>query len=313
MLDNRKGIMHSVRQFELVKALATYRHFGRAAAALGVSQPALTRSLKHLEDVLGVPLFDRQGVTPTVFGELMLSHGEGVIKGFADFTREIDLAKGLEIGEFSVSAGPYPADISGQRALGMLSAQHPQLAVELKLFNWTKIVNQVLNERIDLGFADISEAKQNPELQIEPVRSSPLRFFCAARHALAGRNNITLADLCEFPWVGPTLPGRMRPFLPQGDLRCGVFDEEKNWFLPRILIGTFGATREVVLAGQGLSAALPFQLKREIDEGDCVLLPIELPWLSLNYGFISKRGRTHSPAAKAFMDHVRQIEKDLPH
>ena len=124
--------MHSVRQFELVKALATYRHFGRAAAALGVSQPALTRSLKHLEDVLGVPLFDRQGVTPTVFGELMLNHGEPVIKGFADLMREIDLAKGLEIGEFSVSAGPYPAEISGQRALGMLSAQHPQLAVEIE-------------------------------------------------------------------------------------------------------------------------------------------------------------------------------------
>jgi DNA-binding transcriptional LysR family regulator len=153
--------MHSIRQFELVKALATYRHFGRAAAALGVSQPALTRSLKHLEEGLGVPLFDRQGVTPTVFGELMLSHGEAVIKGFADLVREINLAKGLEIGEFSVSAGPYPAEISGQRAIGMLSAQHPRLFVELKLFNWTKIVNQVLNERIDLGFADLRGGRKS--------------------------------------------------------------------------------------------------------------------------------------------------------
>jgi hypothetical protein len=41
--------MHSVRQFELVKVLATHRHFGRAAAALRISQPALTRSLKHRE------------------------------------------------------------------------------------------------------------------------------------------------------------------------------------------------------------------------------------------------------------------------
>ena len=53
-------------------------------------------------------------------------------------------------------------------------------------------------------------------------------------------------------------------------------------------------------------------LKREIDGGDCVRLPIELPWLSLNCGFISKRGRTHSPAAKAFMDSVTRIEKELP-
>ena len=287
--------MHSVRQFELVKALATYRHFGRAAAALGVSQPALTRSLKHLEDVLGVPLFDRQGVTPTVFGELMLNHGEpvikgfadlmreidlakgleigefsvsagpypaeisaqraigmlssqhprifvelklfnwtkivnqvlngrylgvmlfdrqgvtptvfgelmlnhgeGVIKGFADLLREIDLAKGLEIGEFSVSAGPYPAEISGQRAIGRLSAQHPRLFVELKLFNWTKIVNQVLNGRIDLGFADLTEAAENRELETEAVRTSRLDIFCAAGHPLAGRNNVTLEELCSF-------------------------------------------------------------------------------------------------------------------
>ncbi len=304
--------MLSVRQFELVKALATYRHFGRAAAALGVSQPALTRSLKHLEEVLGVPLFDRQGVTPTVFGELMLGHGEGVIKGFADFTREIDLAKGLEIGEFSVSAGPYPAEISGQRAIGILSAQHPRLFVELKLFNWTKIVNQVLNERVDLGFADLTEAAQNPELETEAVRSSRLSVFCGAGHPLAERNNVTLEDLCAFPWVGPTITDRMRPFLPEGDRPFGVFDEAKKRFLPRILIGNFTAAKDIVLAGQGIGAALPFQLKREIHDGECVLLPIELPWLTLNYGFISKRGRTHSPAAKAFMDNVRRIENELP-
>jgi DNA-binding transcriptional LysR family regulator len=304
--------MHSVRQFELVRALATYRHFGRAAAALGVSQPALTRSLKHLEDILGVPLFDRQGVAPTVFGELMLNHGEPVIKGFADLLREIDLAKGLDIGEFSVSAGPYPADISGQRAIGMLSAQHPRLFVELKLFNWTKIVNQVLKGSIDLGFADLSEAAENPDLETEAVRSSRLSVFCAAGHPLAGRNSVTLEDLCEFPWVGPTVTDRMRPFLPEGDLPFGVFDEVKKRFLPRILIGNFTAAKHIVLAGQGIGAALPFQLKREIDDGDCVLLPLELPWLSLNYGFISKRGRTHSPAAKAFMENVREIEKSLP-
>jgi DNA-binding transcriptional LysR family regulator len=82
--------------------------------------------------------------------------------------------------------------------------------------------------------------------------------------------------------------------------------------LPRILIGNFAAAKHTVLAGQGIGAALPFQLSRESEDGDCVLPPIELPWLSLNYGFISKRGRTHSPAAKAFMGNVRQIEKDLP-
>ena len=273
-----------------------------------MSQPALTRSLKHLEERLGVSLFDRQGVTPTVFGELVSSHGEAVIKGFADLVREISLARGLEIGEFSVSAGPYPAEISGQRAIGMLSAQASRAVCRAEALQLDQVVNQVLKETIDLGFADLSEAAENPELETEAVRSSQLNFFCASGHPLAGRNSVTLEDLCEFPWVGPTVTDRMRRFLPQGDLPCGVFNAVKNRFLPRILIGNFTAAKHIVLAGQGIGAALPFQLRREIDDGDCVLLPIELPWLSLNYGFISKRGRTHSPAAKAFMDNVRQIE-----
>jgi DNA-binding transcriptional LysR family regulator len=67
--------------------------------------------------------------------------------------------------------------------------------------------------------------------------------------------------------------------------------------------------RDIVLAGLGVSAALPFQLARDVADGLCVFLPIELPWLKLNYGFIFKRGRTLSPAARVFLDLVRQIEQ----
>src|SRR5271167_2507061 len=103
--------MHSIRQVEIVKALATHRHFGLAAKALGVSQPALTRSLKQLEADLGVPLFDRQGVTPTLFCEIVLNYGGRAAAQFHELTRELTLAKNMEIGELRVSAGPYPADI----------------------------------------------------------------------------------------------------------------------------------------------------------------------------------------------------------
>ena len=56
----------------------------------------------------------------------------------------------------------------------------------------------------------------------------------------------------------------------------------------------------------------PSQIARELSDGDFVRLPIATPWLSLNYGFITKRGRTPSPAAKAFMDIVRAIEFEIP-
>ena len=83
-------------------------------------------------------------------------------------------------------------------------------------------------------------------------------------------------------------------------------------FHPRAQVGSFSAAKKVVLAGHALDAAIPSQIARELSEGVCVRLSIVTPWLGLDYGFITKRGRTPSPAAMAFMDIVRAIEFQIP-
>jgi len=302
--------VHSLRQIEIVKALAKHHHFGLAAKALRVSQPALTRSLKQLEAELGVTLFDRQGVTPTPFGEIVLRHGERAAAEFHELMREVALAKGLEIGELRIAAGPYAADISGERAIGLLSARHPNLVVELRIANWTQVVADVIGGAVDLGFADVSEAQHDPNLDVHFARSRQLSFFCSTQHPLAGKRPLTIEHLLEFPWVGPSRPGRIRKALPALDKPFGRFDQLQDRFHPRILVETFSAAKRVVLAGLGIGGAIPPQIDRELKEGLCVTLPVEVPWLRLNYGFIAKRGRTLSPAAKAFMDIVGTIDPD---
>jgi DNA-binding transcriptional LysR family regulator len=303
--------MHSIRQIEVVTALAKHRHFGLAAKALDVSQPALTRSLKQLEADLGVLLFDRRGVTPTLFGEIVLRHGQKAVIEFQELMREITLARGAEIGELRIAAGPYSAHISAERAIGLLTAQHPQLTVELRIANWTSVVTDLLQGTVDLGFADISEYQQEPDLDAEMVRTSRLAFFCRAGHPLADKRYLTIDNLLEFPWVGPAAPRRLRRALPEVDKPFGRFDASSDQFHPRVLVETFSAAKLIVLAGPGIGATLPFQIEPELRDGQCVLLPFEAPWLSLNYGFITKRGRTLSPAAKTFMETVRQFEATL--
>jgi DNA-binding transcriptional LysR family regulator len=294
----------------VVKALAKHRHFGLAAKALGVSQPALTRSLKQLETDLDVSLFDRQGVAPTVFGEILLRHGERAAAEFHELAREITLARGLEIGQLRLAAGPYPADISGERAIGMLSARHPNLIIELRIANWTDVVADVIAGRVDLGFADVSEAQHDANLDVHLARSRQLSFFCGAHHPLAGKRPLAIEDLLDFPWVGPSLPGRMRKALPVLDKPFGRFDELQDRFHPRILVETFSAAKRITLAGLGVCGAVGSQIEPELREGRCVTLPVAAPWFSLNYGFIAKRGRSLSPAAKALMEIVRAIDPE---
>ena len=66
------------------------------------------------------------------------------------------------------------------------------------------------------------------------------------------------------------------------------------------------------LCGDAISAFVPGQLRNELQTGLCVKLPLTQPNLSVNYGFITKRGRTLSPASKAFMEIVREIERAIP-
>ncbi len=304
--------MHSVRQFELIRALARHRHFGRAAAELGVSQPALTRSLQHIEDDLGVRLFDRDGtVSPTLFGDVLLSRGEQVISSFADAMREIALLKGLDFGDLTIAAGPYPTAISIQKAIGELVTQHPRLVIQLRVKNWPDVVADVVSGAADVGVADISEAAGRPELETEILRRSPLSFFCRAGHPLLRRDPLTLRDLTDFPWVGPSLPARMRAGIPDEDKPFGVHDARNDRFQPRVLVETFSAARDIVKAGDGLSAAFPAQIAGELANGTLALVPLNLPWLEINYGFITRRGRSLSPAAIAFRDVLKTVETGI--
>ena len=275
--------LHSLRHLEMVRALARHRHFGRAAAALGVSQPSLTRSLKHLEDLLTVRLFERHdGVTPTLFGRILIERGEPLLVGYSELIREITLMKGLDIGELTIAAGPFPAEISGQKALGVLAERHPGLLLQLSTTDWTRVVDDILQGRADLGFADVSEAVSHQDLETQIVRTSQLHFYCRTGHPLDGRANLAVEDLMEFPWVGPTAPARMRFAMPEAEKPFGFFSELNNRFRPRIVVDTVSAARDVVLASNGLAVALPTLVEPEIKNRRCVLLPIELPWMRLN-------------------------------
>jgi DNA-binding transcriptional LysR family regulator len=304
--------MHSVRQIEVVRALAKRRHFGLAAKQLGVSEPALSGSLKQLETELGVRLFDRQGVTPTLFGEIVLKHGERAATEFNELMRELTLAKGLEIGELRIAAAPYPADISGQHAIGVLADRYPNLLIRFRVADGRRVVEDVRQGAVDLGFADVSEAEHDPELCVETIRGSQGIFFCRAGHPLTRQERITFDDLLDYPLVGPSYSSRTSASMPKILRRFGVIDEVEKRFHPRILVETFHTARRVVLASSAIAAAIPCQIERELKEGLFTILPVETSWLRANYGFITKRGRTPSPAVIAFMEIVREIEREIP-
>jgi len=147
--------MIKLQQLAHALALGRYGNFHRAAQAQHLSQPAFSRSIRSLEEGLGVPLFDRQTtvVTPTLYGEALLKRAEIILAETDELEREIELLQGLEAGSLAVATGAYAAEISASRALGELVRQHPNLRCQIRLSSWRDVAELVSARSVDLGIA----------------------------------------------------------------------------------------------------------------------------------------------------------------
>lgn len=303
----------SSRNLGYLLTLAEFRHFGRAAESLGISQPALSRSLQALESEFGVRLFERNrrdGVEPTVFGKLLIERGRSLLTQSEELIREIELLKGLESGELTVSSGMYPAVLSVARAVGALISQHPRLRVRVQIANWREATDDVLARRADIAVAEISEAEHEPQLVTELAVERQLAFFCRQGHPLAKRREASIEQVAAYPWVSTRAPNRVRRFLPADLGSSGRIDSTSGDFVPAILVDDLESAKLAVSESDGIGAAPAELLDEWVKHRQFSEVPCRPPWLRLNYGFIYLRNRTLSPAARVFIEYVKRIEAE---
>jgi len=275
--------------------LAEEGNYTAAARKLSLSQPALSRSIQVIEEILGAQLFDRVPgeVKPTPIGQMVVDRGKALLGSATDIEREVQLALGLEIGSLAVGAGPYPADISVGLACGRLSLKHPLLKLDVRVQDWPKLVQLVLDGELEIAIAELASTVGNQLLETEALPKHFGQFICRAGHPLTRQSDVSLESTKHFPLVISSLPERF------GNVR------------PTIRVDTFQLVRDIVLNSDALSLAAACQTIEDVKQGLLVRLPIPAPWAHTNYGFIRLKGRTLSPAALAFMEIVREVEAEI--
>lgn len=305
--------MHlDARSLQQAVTLATHGSYRRAADALHLSQPALSRSIASLEATLGVRLFDRgrRGVRPTEFGQLLIDRGSSLLAGFDELRREIALAKGLETGELKVGAGLYPAEISVATAVGRLSARHPRLRIALRAGPWREIADAVGGGDLDVAVVELSALRAQPRLAIEPLPQHRATIVCRPGHPLLAHRRLTPERVFRYPFVGPRLPPRvgepLQPLAPS--LRL---DAVSGDVIPPLHVESIALAKKIVAAGDGIAALPRVLVDAELAAGELAALPWRPRWLRTGYGFVYRRDRTLSASASAFMAEVRVIESGL--
>lgn len=301
--------MVTFQQLIHAQALFQCKGFRKAAEKVNISQPAFSRSISNLEDVFGAKLFNRKrgDVTPTVFGEAFEKRCNLILAESYELKREINLLKKLDVGFLKLAFGHMAGEVSGFKAIGLLTANYPKLRSKINTTDWYSVEKSILKREVDIGFAEISEAEKNTNLQTEIVGEHQFVIYCRPEHPLAQRTKIQKKDIEPYPIVSSKIPIRFIPFL------SGNYYVEPNSSYLSPTIETTGVinSKHIVMQSDALSISIPYQLEQELKSGQIKALPYIEPWMKTNYGFIYEKTRLLSPSSIVFMEYVREIEKQV--
>lgn len=296
-----------LRHLQLLVALDEFRHLGRAAEFLSVTQPAVSKTLAEIERLFGLSLFERstRGTEPTPYGRTVVRFARSVLADYDRTREEIAAVARGAAGRARVGAMVVATPVLLAQAVERLKAQSSQTTVLVEEGDLTRLLPRLRLGELDLFVGRLEPGYAAPDLETEALYDEPMALVVRPGHALAaGRRRPAWPALAAAPWVVPPPWASSRVKLEQTFFRHGLqppadlvesasFLAIQSFVRERGAVGFLARSVARHFVAQGLVQVLD------------VALPFELPPV----GLITVRGRLRTPAADQLMQCLRAVAK----
>jgi DNA-binding transcriptional LysR family regulator len=286
-----------LRLLQCALKLAEHCNFARAAKALHMSQPSLSRNIQELERRLGVSLFTRSqhGVEPTAGGLILLEHADVVLGRASDLVHEMNQLRGLQKSELSIGAGVYPGQMFLDRALGQLVRRHPAARLSIVYDNAFQLLPRLLKREFDLAVMHLSTPDAGQQLEVTKLKPHPLFFSVRAEHPLLRHGqDISLSEIQEYPLAATNrLPAnlvkRFRAAVRQPKAKLA------SESVPSIGCDSVAMIRTIVSESDAVGILPLNVLLPEVNAGALAALPFMEPWAKPSFSIVRLKSRILSP------------------
>lgn len=297
-----------LRHLQLVVALDQFRHLGRTAEFLSVSQPAVSRMLTEVEAMLGLTLFERsaRGTVPTASGKSLVRFARTVLADFERTRDEIAAEASGAAGRTRVGAMVVALPGLLAEAVTQLKLLSAQATVQIEEGDLTHLLPKLRLGELDLFVGRLEPGYAAPDLVTEALYNEPMVLVVQANHPLTKKRKIAWADIAALPCVLPppwaSLRVKIEQTFYQHDLHPPVDVIETASFLA---LQTFVQQRH---AAGFLARSVGLHFERL---GLVKVLPLSVPVDLPPIGLITVRGRALTSTSEQLMDCLRQSAKAI--
>lgn len=297
-----------LRHLQLLVALDDYRHLGKVAALLNVTQPALSKTLAELQTSLGVKLFERtgRGLQPTEYANVLIRHARKMLQDLAEAGDELHaLTSGTER---RIRVGTQPASASWllPRALARLKEQTPLAGVFVREGTMDLLLNELRVGHLDVLVGTLPARRLAQDLEEEPIFDDDTVLVVRTDHPLLSSTSTpNWSDVAVLPWVLPPADSLLRQPLLVAFSAHGV--EPPNQYIETL---SLNASLRYVQASLAV-ATMPASVARRFErEGQLRTLPLRLTRLMRPVGAMWLRTQPPSQGVQNLIEHLQAVARE---
>ncbi|HPS93800.1 MAG TPA: selenium metabolism-associated LysR family transcriptional regulator [Deltaproteobacteria bacterium] len=290
----------TLQQLEALVCLVEERSFSRAAKKMSLTQPSLSKHIRNLETFTDSTLIMRTkaGISLSDEGAILYGYARRILKLRDEAKDKLLLSKESVSGLVFAGASTIPATYILPSVLTALRGSHPDIMVHLSPGDSDSVIHMVLAGQVEIGF--IGKPVQDRRVFSERIWDDEL--VLVTKNDLRGKpyREVSVAEIASLPFVIREKGSGTMSMLEE------YLKEHHNTSLARFsIVGEMGsseAVKEAVISGLGLSILSIHAVKREIEQGILIRIPIRGPRIVRSIYMIRKKQFTPLLQHSIFMD-----------
>jgi DNA-binding transcriptional LysR family regulator len=290
-------------QLEIFVATVEARGVQRAAERVYRTQPAVSMSLRKLEEELGAPLFDRSDrgayILPLVLtatGELLYTSAKRLLSLRDEAVSEIRELHSLERGRVRIGANESAGNYLLPRLIQAFWEKHPNIRVDVLRQNSRQLIRDIRENNVDLAL--ISFMPEEKDVEALPVMKDELVLVASPKHPIARKTEVRITDLGNEAFIAHTVTSTSRHKVVEAFRAC---ETPLRIVMEVAMIETI---KKLIAMNLGIGFVPEMCVRDEIDRRELVRVPVEGFQYERTLWLARRRTDTHSHAAREFANTI---------